>query len=747
MDLGSGSVTVGRTAAWSGLPAWISGLAAFAIWLCAAGVAMADSRVALVIGNSAYRHVPALPNPANDAADVAASLQRLGFSVVVAKDAAFDDVRRALIEFGGRAREADMAIVYFAGHGLQIDGENWIVPVDAALNSDSDVETETVGLKSLVSSVSGARTLGLVILDACRNNPFDAQMRRVGRTRAVSRGLAPVEPPDNVLVAYAAKDGTAANDGNGRNSPFTSALLQHVETPGLEIDFLFRNVRDDVLAATDGRQQPFFYGSLSREAVYLSGRPAEDNPADPPKPVATADEVAWPFLAATTDAALVRRFTVAFPASRHRAEADRRLAALEAAPAAPLVLATAQPAAARETAGPTADQTAVGRQFTGSTPAVESAWSFLKTGADPALLRRFTDEFPGRQRSRIVAALNGVEGTAGVLRQLRGDEMHAVLSTYGQFVRHPRYGEVWVPAVTPKGWHPYEPCHWVRTRQFDWYYLDRTPWGAIVHHYGRWTHDDQLGWIWVPGLDFSPGWVVWRAGAEQIGWAPMPAAADLPSLTVDGFDKAAFWTFMDRAAFAGECKAPVASPAASPRVMAPLVREVKLAGGIPVFVLPIMLPNEAPDVEVAFDPWSAALASQTLVDWNILASLETPAVCPVPATPMKVETPLVAPVAAPPTRAAKPAPKTVRKAVVREAPRKPAPVAERRIRRQPPRDEEPAAPAAEPERVYVPEPRPYYVRPMARPLYPLGGFGGLGGFGITGGFGGSRGSYQNRDRY
>jgi hypothetical protein len=121
------------------------------------------------------------------------------------------------------------------------------------------------------------RQLGLVILDACRNNPFAAKMQRSLRTRAVTRGLAPTEPTDNVLVAYAARDGTTANDGDGRNSPFTAALLRNIETPGLEISFLFRNVRDEVMSATKRDQQPFVYGSLSKEAIYL--KPALVDPA------------------------------------------------------------------------------------------------------------------------------------------------------------------------------------------------------------------------------------------------------------------------------------------------------------------------------------------------------------------------------------------------------------------------------------------------------------------------------------
>ena len=233
--------------------------------------AHADTRVALVIGNSAYRHAPHLPNPLNDAADMSASLRRLGFTVHTLTDAKFDDMRRALIEFGRQARGAELAIVFFAGHGIQMAGENWLIPTDAQLASDLDVANEAIGLQSVVRAVSNTSRLGLVILDACRNNPFLPGMQMTNVARSVERGLSRVEPSDNVLVAYAARDGTTARDGSGRNSPFTASLLKNIETPGLEVRFLFANVRDDVMAATNREQQPFVYGSLSKEQICLGG--------------------------------------------------------------------------------------------------------------------------------------------------------------------------------------------------------------------------------------------------------------------------------------------------------------------------------------------------------------------------------------------------------------------------------------------------------------------------------------------
>ncbi|MGZ5854589.1 MAG: caspase family protein [Xanthobacteraceae bacterium] len=267
------------------MPKWlIAFVVVLVVALASVGNAAADRRVALVIRSGAYKNVPALPNPPNDGADVAAAFERLGFSVQRLPNAGFDAMRRGLIDFGKVARGADIVAVFFAGHGMEIAGENWLIPVDAELKSDTDVENEAISLRSVLLQVAGATTLGLVILDACRNNPFSNRIQRTVRVRSVDRGLSRVEPTDNVLVAYSARDGTTAIDGNGRNSPFTVALLHNIETPGLEISFMFRRVRDEVMAATNREQQPFVYGSLSKEEIFLKA----------PLPGATVAAVAPP---------------------------------------------------------------------------------------------------------------------------------------------------------------------------------------------------------------------------------------------------------------------------------------------------------------------------------------------------------------------------------------------------------------------------------------------------------------------
>lgn len=251
---------------------------------------LTEKRVALVIGNSTYRHAATLSNPVNDAKAIGGALTRLGFT---GAEPRFNldnmNLGRALQEFGVEADDANMAVIYFAGHGIEIDGRNFLIPVDAKLVRSRDADVETVSLDYVLSSVKGARQLQLIILDACRNNPFRSQILRSGRTRSVSRGLRSIEPEGNVLVAYAAKHGTVAIDGENGHSPFAEALLRHLEKPGIEIGQLFREVRDDVLERTGREQEPHLYGSLGREMIYLKA-PETGNPL-PQSPVQSSGTV------------------------------------------------------------------------------------------------------------------------------------------------------------------------------------------------------------------------------------------------------------------------------------------------------------------------------------------------------------------------------------------------------------------------------------------------------------------------
>lgn len=235
-----------------------------------------EARVALVVGNSAYAAVSALPNATRDAEAVAAALRAAGFRTVTAlSDLTRAQLIEALDAFALLAETADWAVVYFAGHGIEMGGLNYLVPVDARLRSDRNVADEAVPLERVAAAIERARKMRLVVLDACRENPFAPQMRLTGQTRSVARGLARIEPEGGTLVAYAAKHGQVALDGDAKNSPFVSALVKRLATPGVEIRKLFGLVRDDVLAATGRRQEPFIYGTLGGEDFFF--RPVQAN--------------------------------------------------------------------------------------------------------------------------------------------------------------------------------------------------------------------------------------------------------------------------------------------------------------------------------------------------------------------------------------------------------------------------------------------------------------------------------------
>jgi uncharacterized caspase-like protein len=236
---------------------------------------VAGRRVALVIGNSAYQAVSALPNPKKDALGIADALRASGFaSVQVVTDVSRDGMIRALRGFQDQADAADWAVVYYAGHGIEVGGANYRVPTDARLKVDRDAQDEAVSLNRVLDAVAGAKKLKLVMLDACRDNPFARLMRRTITTRGeATRGLTRIEPEGATLVVYAAKDGELAEDGKGEHSPFTAALINRLPQPGVEINRLFRLVTGDVLKETGNRQRPFVYGSIpGEEEFYFSGK-------------------------------------------------------------------------------------------------------------------------------------------------------------------------------------------------------------------------------------------------------------------------------------------------------------------------------------------------------------------------------------------------------------------------------------------------------------------------------------------
>ena len=212
-----------------------------------------------------------LANPANDASAIAALLRRANFDLVEASNNLSGiEMRRAFRDFEEKSRGADVAVVYYAGHGIEFDGTNYLLPVDTVLKRDLDVEDEAVSLDRVIRTLEPARKLRLIILDACRDNPFVRTVRRTSETRSIGRGLAKIEPASsNTLIAYAAKAGSTAADGDAEHSPFAAALLKNLTTPGLDLRIALGRVRDDVLQATGDRQEPFVYGSLGGATVSL----------------------------------------------------------------------------------------------------------------------------------------------------------------------------------------------------------------------------------------------------------------------------------------------------------------------------------------------------------------------------------------------------------------------------------------------------------------------------------------------
>jgi uncharacterized caspase-like protein len=241
------------------------------LFCISAGPAIAEKRVALVIGMSRYQQVPQLANPARDADAMSALFKKAGFDVIDSeRDLGIADLRRVVREFSETSRDADISVVYYAGHGIEVDGTNYLVPADARLLSDFDVEDETVSLDRVLKALDPVRRLKLVILDACRDNPFAKSMKRSVASRSIGRGLAKIEPAmSDTLIAFAAKAGAVASDGDGQNSPFAAALVKYIAEPGLDLRLAFGRVRDEVLKTTGYRQEPFVYGSLGGETMAL----------------------------------------------------------------------------------------------------------------------------------------------------------------------------------------------------------------------------------------------------------------------------------------------------------------------------------------------------------------------------------------------------------------------------------------------------------------------------------------------
>jgi uncharacterized caspase-like protein len=281
------------------------------------GFAHAERRVALVMGNSDYTVARiSLPNPKNDAQDIAAVLKELDFEVITAVNANKRDMDLKLAEFARKSTDADAALFYYAGHAMQLQGRNFLMPVDAELEDEFSVQYQMVGLDYVRAALDRVNGVKIMILDACRNNPLANRMiqRTAGFTRSVAettRGLARIDKTQGMVIAYATAVDDVAEDGDGRNSPFTAALLRRLREPGLEIATLFRRVASDVNAQTGGRQRPELTINLLDD-YFLN----------------QSDRIAWE-RTNQDDPEALRNFISRFPSSPHAVFARNRLDLME----------------------------------------------------------------------------------------------------------------------------------------------------------------------------------------------------------------------------------------------------------------------------------------------------------------------------------------------------------------------------------------------------------------------------------
>jgi hypothetical protein len=254
--------------------------------------AFAESRVALVIGNGAYQNAPALLNPSNDAKDVAAALKRSGFATIFGSDMNKAAMEEAEIQFARAARTAGVALFYYSGHAIQFAGVNYLAPIDIKLTDEADLR-RMMRLDDIVNDIGQARNLRILVLDACRDNPLADELKRtIGPSRALAlqRGLAKIDSPQGMIVAYATQAGRTAEDGSGRNSPYTASFLDHIEEQE-EIGTVFRRVSSDVYESTKHSQMPELSLSLIGE-FYLRGK--LEIAVTPPTPSVNSSPAAQP---------------------------------------------------------------------------------------------------------------------------------------------------------------------------------------------------------------------------------------------------------------------------------------------------------------------------------------------------------------------------------------------------------------------------------------------------------------------
>jgi uncharacterized caspase-like protein len=294
--------------------------------------AAADKRVALVVGNGAYQNTEPLPNPANDGREVAAALRRLGFDVIEGTDQDKAGMQALLREFSATLPGADASLFFYAGHGLQVERRNWMVPVDAALESEIDLPFEGVAVDTVLDLMEETTPLRLVFLDACRDNPLARRLSRSapGRSLGVGRGLARMNNQIGTLIAFATEPDQVALDGEGEHSPFTEALLEHIETPGLEVRQMLSRVRATVIDSTNGEQLPLDTSALIEDFYFTtpSPAPAPTEPAPVAPGVASTENLFWQSIQASTDPNDFQAYLERYPDGAFAPLARNRLNAL-----------------------------------------------------------------------------------------------------------------------------------------------------------------------------------------------------------------------------------------------------------------------------------------------------------------------------------------------------------------------------------------------------------------------------------
>jgi uncharacterized caspase-like protein len=269
-------------------------------------------RVALVIGNSAYQNTAPLTNPRHDAADISATFRKLGLDVLLAMDLDKAAMDRAIYAFAEKLSGASLGVFFYAGHGLQVDGRNYLVPIDAKLGSARALDFEMVRLELVQRSMERETSANILFLDACRDNPLARNLARALGTRSagIGRGLAPVESGEGTLISFSTQPGNVALDGVGRNSPFASALVKHLPTPGEDLSSVLINVRNDVMATTARRQVPWDHSALTAR-VYFTSPPAR-HPSGPSFEQ-QAELALWNSVKDTTDPAILETYLGRFP--------------------------------------------------------------------------------------------------------------------------------------------------------------------------------------------------------------------------------------------------------------------------------------------------------------------------------------------------------------------------------------------------------------------------------------------------